>query len=72
MRLHKFTQSKLDDYKFRCNFTSDEAAIFNMLSKGCSIIEIATRLSASTRTVDRRIADMKVKMKQCDEEEQRK
>lgn len=64
MKLHKLTQSKLDDYKLRGNFTEDEEITFDMLSKGKSISEIATRLSVSTRTVDRRIADIKSKINQ--------
>ena len=64
MKLHKLTQSKLDDYKLRSNFTEDEEITFDMLSKGKSINEIATRLSVSTRTVDRRIADIKSKINQ--------
>lgn len=64
MKLHKLTQPKLDDYKLRSNFTEDEAITFDMLSKGKSIGEIATRLSVSTRTVDRRIADIKSKINQ--------
>lgn len=34
MKLHKLTQSKLDDYKLRSNFTDDEEITFDMLSKG--------------------------------------
>mgnify|MGYP001517099562 len=64
MKLHRLTQSKLDDYKLRSNFTEDEEITFDMLSKGKSINEIATRLSVSTRTVDRRIADIKSKINQ--------
>ena len=64
MKLHRLTQSKLDDYKLRSNFTEDEELTFDMLSKGKSISEIATRLSVSTRTVDRRIADIKSKINQ--------
>nr|DAH47184.1 MAG TPA: response regulator [Bacteriophage sp.] len=64
MKLHKLTQPKLDDYKLRSNFTEDEEITFDMLSKGKSISEIATRLSVSTRTVDRRIADIKSKINQ--------
>lgn len=64
MKLHKLTQSKLDDCKLRSNFTDDEEITFDMLSKGKSISEIATRLSVSTRTVDRRIADIKSKISQ--------
>ena len=64
MKLHKLTQSKLDDYKLRSNFTEDEEITFDMLSKGKSISEIETRLSVSTRTVDRRIADIKSKINQ--------
>lgn len=33
MKLHKLTQSKLDDYKLRSNFTEDEEITFDMLSK---------------------------------------
>lgn len=64
MKLHRLTQSKLNDYKLRSNFTEDEEITFDMLSKGKSINEIATRLSVSTRTVDRRIADIKSKINQ--------
>jgi DNA-binding NarL/FixJ family response regulator len=64
VKLHRLTQSKLDDYKLRSNFTEDEEITFDMLSKGKSINEIATRLSVSTRTVDRRIADIKSKINQ--------
>lgn len=64
MKLHRLTQSKFDDYKLRSNFTEDEEITFDMLSKGKSISEIATRLSVSTRTVDRRIADIKSKINQ--------
>lgn len=64
MKLHKLTQPKLDDYRLRGNFTEDEEIAFDMLSKGKSISEIATRLSVSTRTVDRRIADIKLKINQ--------
>lgn len=64
MKLHRLTQSKLDDYKLRSNFTEDEEITFDMLSKGKTINEIATRLSVSTRTVDRRIADIKSKINQ--------
>ena len=64
MKLHKLTQSKLDDYKLRSNFTDDEEITFDMLSKGKSISEIATRLSGATSTVYRRIADIKSKINQ--------
>ena len=64
MKLHKLTQSQLDDYRLRSNFTADELAVFDMLSKGCSIKEIASKLSVSTRTVDRRVFDIKMKINQ--------
>ena len=64
MKLHKLTQSKLDDYKLRSNFTEDEEITFDMLSKGKSISEIATRLSVATTKVDRRNADKKSKINQ--------
>ena len=62
MKLHKLTKAKLDYYKASSNFTEDELAVFELLSKGRTVKEISLRLSVSTRTVDRRIADIKFKI----------
>lgn len=44
------------------NMTEDEETVFLMLVKGKSIKQIADNLMVSTRTVDRRISDIKKKV----------
>lgn len=62
LNLSKLNKARLEELKSECHFTEDEEIIFDMLSKGKSIIQIADYMNMSTRTVDRRIRDMKSKM----------
>lgn len=55
-------KSELDYYKQNINFTHDEEIVFDMLSKGKSIKEIADKLNTSESTVSRKIKSVKDKM----------
>ncbi len=63
MKLRNITaKSELDYYKQRINFTYEEEIVFDMLSKGKSIKEIADKLNTSESTVSRKIKSVKEKM----------
>lgn len=62
MNLSSLTKSELERYSCELNLTDDENAIFEMLSKGKSRQEIANKIQLSSRTVDRRIKSIKIKM----------
>lgn len=56
-----FAKSELDYYRQHINFTHDEEIVFDMLSKGKSIKEIADKLNTSESTVSRKIKSVKDK-----------
>lgn len=58
-------KSELDYYKQHINFTHDEEIVFDMLSKGKSIKEVADKLNASESTVGRRGRSVRSKIEQC-------
>lgn len=62
MNLSRYTKSELEWMVSDLNLTEDEEIIYEMLSKGKSIIQIADRLNMSTRSVDRRIRVLKGKL----------
>ena len=62
MNLSRYTKSELEWMVSDLNLTEDETIIYEMLSKGKSIIQIADRLNMSTRSVDRRIRVLKDKL----------
>lgn len=62
LNLSKLNKAKLEEMKACANFTEDEEIVFDMLSKGKSIIQIADFMNMSTRSVDRRISDIKSKL----------
>ena len=62
MNLSRYNTSDLQKIKEDANLTEDEEMIYNMLSKGKSIIQIADKMNLSTRTIDRRIRNMKEKL----------
>lgn len=55
-------KSDLEYYKQHINFTHEEEIVFDMLSKGKSIKEIADKLNTSESTVSRKIKSVKEKM----------
>lgn len=66
MRLGKYlsslTKPELDLINTKANFADDEQKIFELLSKGQSITEIAFKLSVCERTINRRIQDINSKI----------
>lgn len=63
MNLSFLSKEQSEKCKSKMNLTDDETKIFDMLVKNYSIIKIADTLKMSTRTVDRRIKNIKIKMK---------
>ena len=66
MRLSELTKPELDRIRENANFTEDEETVFDMVSRGKTIVEIADRINVSERTVDRHIAKVKLKIKKLE------
>lgn len=62
MNLSFLPREQSEEYKNKMNLTEDEEQIFDMLTKNYSIVKIAGIMQMSTRTVDRRIKNIKSKM----------
>lgn len=62
MNLSFLSREQSEKYKSKMNLTDDEEKIFDMLAKNCSVIKIADVMQMSTRTVDRRIKNIRSKM----------
>lgn len=62
MNLSFLSREQSEEYKNKMNLTDDEEEIFDMLAKNYSIVKIADVMQMSTRTVDRRIKNIKLKM----------
>lgn len=60
--LSSLTKPELEFYTSDANFTDDEQIIFHLLAKGCSITEIAMKLSVCDRTINRRIRNISLKI----------
>lgn len=66
MNLSFLSREQSEEYKRKMNLTDDEEKIFDMLTKNYSIVKIADVMQMSTRTVDRRIKNIKLKMSVVD------
>lgn len=62
MNLSFLSREQSEEYKRKMNLTEDEEKIFDMLIKNYSVVKIADVMQMSTRTVDRRIKNIKLKM----------
>lgn len=62
MKLSELTKPELDQIKENANFTDEELRIFKLLSQDKSITDIAVRMSASSRTINRKISKIKQKI----------
>lgn len=62
MNLSFLSREQSEEYKRKMNLTEDEEQIFDMLTKNYSVVKIADIMQMSTRTVDRRIKNIKLKM----------
>lgn len=54
MKLSELTKPELEKIKENANFTDEELRIFKLLSQDKSITDIAVRMSASNRTINRK------------------
>ena len=68
MKFSKLTKPELEKIIENANFTEQEEEIFCLLARGLISKEIAMRLCISTRTVERRIFDIKQKVKKLEGE----
>ena len=66
MNLRYLSKEQSDNYKNQMNLTEDETKIFDMLTKNYSVVKIASIMQMSTRTVDRRIKNIRTKMSVVD------
>lgn len=66
MNLSFLSKEQSKEYKDKMNLTEDEEKIFDMLAKNYSVVKIADVMQMSTRTVDRRIKNIKTKMSVVD------
>ena len=62
MKFTKFIKPELEEIKENANFTDEELRIFKLLSQDKSITDIAVRMSASNRTINRKISKIKQKI----------
>ena len=62
MKLSKLTKPELEAIIENANFTEQEEEIFSLLARGLISKEIAIKLCISSRTVERRIFDIKKKI----------
>lgn len=68
MNLSYLSKKQVEEYKTKLNFSEDETMIFDMLVKNYSIVKMADTLKMSTRSIDRRIQNIKKKMKNLEQE----
>lgn len=62
MKFSKLTKPELERIIENANFTEEEVRIFMLLSRNFAQKEIAHRLSISTRTLERRVRNIKNKI----------
>lgn len=62
MKFSELTKPELEKILENANFTEEEVRIFKLLSRNFTQKEIAHRLSMSTRTLERRVRNIKNKI----------
>lgn len=62
MKFSELTKPELEKIIENANFTEEEARIFKLLTRGRTITDIAICMSASDRTVNRKIKKIKEKI----------
>lgn len=58
----EFAEPECEYFRKVCNFTGEERAVFDLRVRAFSLVEIASRLSMSESTVNRRIHSIKRKI----------
>ncbi len=64
MRFSKLTRPELEAIIKNANFTEDEELVFRSLAKGLTQKEISIKYCISTRTVERKVHNIKTKINQ--------
>lgn len=54
--------AEVEALRLACNFTPDELAVFDLLTRNNSVVQITLATNASQRTTERRIHDVKLKV----------
>ncbi len=67
LALHKLTKPELREITENANFTEDEMMVFQLSSKGCSIIYIADTMKISSSTVKRILQKICGKMERIED-----
>lgn len=60
---HDLTAPEADRLRVLCNFTDEEQQVFDLRIRGKSVVEISMALNLSERTVDRRLSNIKNKIR---------
>lgn len=67
MTFSNLIKPEIEHYIDECNFTKDEMEIFTKLSKGKSTIDVSNTMCISVSCVNKKISNIKHKMKRVDE-----
>ncbi len=59
----EFTEPECEFFREKCNFTAEELNVFNLRVKDHSLVEIQFKLGMSEATVNRRIKNIKAKIR---------
>ena len=54
--------AEVEALRLACNFTQEERAVFDLLTRNNSVVQISLATNASQRTTERRIQDVKRKV----------
>lgn len=57
-----FVEREVEFFRRACNFTPEEREVFDLRTRGKSVVEISLSLNLSTATVNRRLRAVKNKI----------
>lgn len=66
MEFSKLIKPELEEIIESANFTQEEESIFKLLGKGKSITEISMTMHVCQRTIDRKIRNIKAKVRKLE------
>lgn len=67
MKISDLTKKEIEKIMERINLTDEERNIFELIIRGKTIKEIASRLNISIRTTERRVKTIKEKIKKSED-----
>lgn len=62
MNMSIYTKPECDFFRENCNFTDEEAAVFDLRIRNLSIVQICLQLGMAEATVYRRLKSIKYKI----------